>query len=98
MKMKNKASVLAILILLALPVPFSLITVLGSVISLANMGTVTLSTAIPLIAMALSGTYTFTYAFSAIKTVSSKKIGFPVFLPLIHIALTILFIALWIMI
>ena len=98
--MKNKTVLWGLMILQAMPVPISLITILGSVISLANIGVVmeqsVLLAVVSTVSMLLAGTYTLTYVFSAINTFSKKKISFISFLPIVHIALAIGFFALWI--
>ena len=98
--MKNKVIMWTVMILQALPIPISLITILGSIISLANIGVMieqSLFVAIvAAISMILAGTYSLTYLFSAIKTFADKRIGFVSFLPIVHIAVTALFMVLWI--
>jgi hypothetical protein len=98
--MKKKAILCGLMIVLALPVPISLITILGTIISLANISVVleqsVLLATFATTSMILAGTYTLTYVFSAINTLKQKKISFISFLPILHIALTIVFFALWI--
>ena len=98
--MKNKAILLGIMILQALPIPISLITIIGSTISFANIGVVieqsVFLAVVSTISMLLAGTYTLTYIFSAIKTFSKKKVTLFSFLPIVHILVAIGFFALWI--
>ena len=98
--MKNKVMIWVVMILQELPIPISLITILGSIISLANISVMieqSLFVAIvAAISMILAGTYSLTYLFSAIKTFNNKRISFVSFLPIVHIAVTVVFMVLWI--
>ena len=98
--MKNKVIMWTVMILQALPIPISLITILGSIISLANIGVMIeqslLVAIVAAISMILAGTYSLTYLFSAIKTFADKRISFVSLLPVVHIAVTALFMVLWI--
>ena len=98
--MKNKVMIWVVMILQALPIPISLITILGSIISLANIGVMIeqsmFVTVVATIFMILAGTYSLTYLFSAIKTFSKKRISFISFLPIVHIVVTVVFMVLWI--
>ena len=98
--MKNKVMIWIVMIFQALPIPISLITILGSIISLANIGVMieqSLFVAIvAAISMILAGTYSLTYLFSAIKTFANKRISFVSVLPIIHIVVTVVFMILWI--
>ena len=98
--MKNKVTMWVIIILQALPIPISLITILGSIISLANIGVMIEQSwfvaVIATVSMILAGTYTLTYLFAAIKTFQNKKINIISFLPIIHIIVTVGFFAIWI--
>ena len=89
-----------VMILQALPIPISLITILGSVISLANISVITEQSlfvaVVAVIFMILAGTYSLTYLFSAVKTFSKKRISFISFLPIVHIIITVVFMVLWI--
>ena len=89
-------------ILLALPIPVSLVSWIGTVISIANIGMTdwakpgeSLQGIVALITMLLAGTYLFTYSFSLIKTRSARKISFVSFLPILHLLLTVAFMFLW---
>ena len=98
--MKNKLIMWVVMILQALPIPISLITILGSVISLANISVITEQSlfvaVVAVIFMILAGTYSLTYLFSAVKTFSKKRISFISFLPIVHIIITVVFMVLWI--
>ena len=98
--MKNKAMMWGAMLLQALPIPISLITILGSIISLANIGVMIeqslFVTIVSTISMMLAGTYSLTYLFSAIKTFANKRLSFISFLPAIHIIVTVAFMTLWI--
>ena len=98
--MKNKVLMWGVMISQALPIPISLITILGSIISLANIGVIVeQSLFVALVAaifMILAGTYPLTYLFSAIKTFTNKRISFVSFFPIVHIAVTVVFMVLWI--
>ncbi len=98
--MKNKVMIWIVMILQALPIPISLITILGSIISLANISVMIeqslFVTIVAAISMILAGTYSLTYLFSATKTFANKRISFVSFLPIIHIVVTVVFMILWI--
>ena len=98
--MKNKVMIWVVMILQALPIPISLVTILGSIISLANISImIEQSLFVAIVAttsMILAGTYSLTYLFSAIKTFANKRISFVSFLPIIHIVVTAVFMILWI--
>ena len=98
--MKNKVLMWGIMISQALPIPISLITIFGSIISLANIGVMVEQSlfvaVVATIFMILAGTYSLTYLFSAIKTFANKRISFVSFLPIIHIVVTVVFMILWI--
>ena len=98
--MRNKTIMWVVMILQALPIPISLITILGSIISLANIGVVVEQSlfvaVVAAIFMILAGTYSLTYLFSAIKTFTKKRISFISLLPIVHIVVTVVFMVLWI--
>ncbi len=98
--MKNKVLMWVVMILQTLPIPISLITILGSIISLANIGVMVEQSlfvaVVAAIFMILAGTYSLTYLFSAIRTFANKRISFVSFLPIVHIAVTAVFMVLWI--
>ncbi len=84
--MKHKLAAILLFIFQGIPIPFSLVSILGSVISLANIGMAG-STALAIIstlAMFFTGTYTITYVVSLVITIVQKKVKFYSFLPLIH--------------
>ncbi len=98
MSIKQKALIIGVFAVQALPIPVSLITILGSLISTANIGMASgslLVTIISIIAMVLAGTYSLTYVFSLINVYSKKKLSFISFLPIIHLVLAMVFVALW---
>ena len=98
--MKNKVLMWGVMISQALPIPISLITILGSIISLANIGVIVEQSlfvaVVAVIFMILAGTYPLTYLFSAIWTFANKRISSVSFLPVVHIAVTAVFMVLWI--
>lgn len=98
--MKNKVLIWTITITQALPVPISLITILGSLISLANIGMLSeqsiLLAIVAVSSMLLSGTYSITYIISTINTFRKKKLSIISFLPIVHIIITLVFFAIWI--
>ena len=98
--MRNKTMMWVVMILQALPIPISLITILGSIISLANIGVMVEQSlfvaVVATIFMILAGTYSLTYLFSAIRTFANKRISSVSFLPVVHIAVTAVFMVLWI--
>lgn len=98
--MKNKGLIWAVTIILALPVPISLISILGSIISLANIGVLSensfLLALVAFLSMILAGTYSITYFFSTINTFRHKKLSIISFLPIFHILITSIFFILWI--
>lgn len=97
--MKNKALILTVTVIQALPVPWSLITILGSIISLANIEMVSdrsfLLSIVAVLSMLLAGTYSITYIASTVNTLHKKRLSFISFLPLVHIIITLLFFAMW---
>ncbi len=96
-EMKNKFWVIVLYVLQAIPIPFSLISILGSIISLANIGMVESTTLaiVSFLAMFLADTYTITYVVSFVVTVIKKKVKFYSFLPVIHLIVAVLFMILW---
>ena len=99
-EMKNKALIWTVTVIQALPVPISLITILGSVISLANIGMLSNQSFLLAIAavfsMFLAGTYSITYIASTINTFHKKKLSIISFLPIVHIIITLVFFTMWI--
>ncbi len=99
-KMKNKALIWIVSVILALPVPISLITVLGSVISLANIGMLFnqsfLLAITAVLSMLLAGTYSITYIVSTFHTFRRKKLNIISSLPIFHILVTLALFVAWI--
>lgn len=98
--MKLKALIWTVTLLQAVPIPFSLMTILGSVISLANIGMLFdqsfLLAFASALSMLLAGTYSVTYIYSTINTFQKKKLCVISFLPALHILITLAFFAIWI--
>ena len=89
-------------ILLALPIPVSVVSWIGTIMAVANIGMTnwakpgeSLQGIVALMTMVLAGTYLFTYSFSLIKTRASKKLSLVSFLPIAHLLLTVAFMFLW---
>lgn len=95
--MKNKVFVIILFTFQALPIPISLISILGSIISIANIGMAEncFGIVIPIITMFLAATYTIPYVISLLLTIKNKKIHIYSFIPIMHLVLTILFFFLW---
>ena len=82
-------------IIMALPIPVSMLTWIGTIISIANIGA-TGGEGVPgyfhrlvaVLSMLLAGTYIIPYVFSLIRMIMVKKITFSMFLPIIHIVVT----------
>ena len=98
--MKNKVLIWTVTVIQALPVPISLITILGSIISLANIRMISdqsfLLALTAVLSMLLAGTYSITYIASTINTFHKKKLSIMSFLPIVHIIITLIFFAMWI--
>ncbi len=95
--MKHKFWAVLLYVLQGIPIPFSLISILGSIISLANIGMAgsTALAIISILAMFFTGTYIITYIVSLAITIIKKKVKFYSFLPLIHAVVAGLFLFLW---
>lgn len=98
----NKKSIILLFILLALPIPFSLISWIGTLMSVVNIGMTNWSEfsefiqgAVALITMFLAGTYLVTYFLSLKVTLKNKRISLISLSPIFHIALFGIFLALW---
>ena len=98
----KKALCVLYYILMALPIPVSMITWIGTLISVANIGATggegilgTIHELVALLSMLLAGTYLITYVFSLIRMCKMKKVTFSTFLPVIHILVTCIFIWGW---
>ena len=97
--MKNKLWIWIVTAVYALPLPISLVSILGTIISIANIGasnndSVSL-TVIAVISMILAGTYLVTYTVTTIFTFFKKKLNFINLLPLFHILLTVASCVVW---
>ena len=95
--MKNKSKTIFLYIIQALPIPFSLVSIIGTIISLANIGMAesVFQAMVSTLAMVFASTYTITYIISLIITLTKKKIKFYSFLPIVHIIVAIAFLVLW---
>ncbi len=95
--MKNKTLITILFIFQALPIPISLVSILGSIISIANIGMVEsfLERIISVIAMLLAATYAISYKLSLKYTIKNKKLHIYSFIPIMHLLLTALFFILW---
>ena len=98
----KKALCVLYYILMALPIPISMITWIGTLISVANIGATggegligTIHELVALLSMLLAGTYLIPYVFSLIRMCKIKKVTFSMFLPVIHILVTCIFIWGW---
>lgn len=94
----RKILVILLFILFALPIPLSLISWIGTIISVANMSMINwsilsecLQGIVAVIAMLLAGTYLVSYIISLCATWKNKKITIISFLPLFHIVLFSIF-------
>ena len=99
---RNKPLTWAVMILQALPIPLSLISILGSLISLANIGmTAELfspwTAVCAVVTMILAGTYVIPYVVAAKVTAVRKRLGWVSFLPVLHIVMTAVFCVMWVM-
>ena len=98
--MNNKVLIWTVTVIQALPLPVSLVTIIGSMISLANIGMLFdysfLLAISSVLSMFLAGTYSITYIASTINTFRKKKLSFISFLPIVHITITLVFFVMWI--
>ena len=99
---QSKPFVWAVMILQALPIPLSLVSILGSLISLANIGMTaelysSWTAVCAVVTMILAGTYTIPYVVAAVVTFSRKRLGWFSFLPLLHLLVTAVFCVMWAM-
>ncbi len=99
---QSKPLLWAVMLLQALPIPLSLISILGSLISLANIGmTAELfspwTAVCAVITMALAGTYVIPYVVAAAVTAVRKRLSWVSFLPVLHIVMTAVFCVMWVM-
>ena len=100
--MKNKKTIICMYIILALPIPISLLTWIGTMVSIANIGMikadnagVLITTIVSLSAMILAGIYPATYGISLFRTLRNRRLKLVSFLPIIHILLIAILILLW---
>lgn len=99
---EHKTSIIILFIFFALPIPLSLISWIGTLISVANIGMINWSVfsqfiqgLVSVITMLLAGTYLVTYIISLSVTLKNKNISLISFLPLLHIVLFSIFFAFW---
>lgn len=100
--MKNKITVIIMYLILALPVPISLLTWIGTIMSVASIGMlkidnvgVLITTLVAFSAMILAGTYPVSYSVSLYKTIENKRLKLVSFLPVAHILLAAIMIYIW---
>ena len=97
--MKNKLSIWIVTVVYAIPLPISLITILGSIISIANIGATANESVvlaiISVIAMVLAGTYSITYFFTTSYTFHKKRLSLINLFPLFHILFAIVSCVIW---
>ena len=96
----KKALCVLYYIFMAIPIPFSMITWLGTIMAFANIGMLSIEDIvgasflnvinglIALTAMLLSGTYLIPYIYSLDRMKKVKRVTFSMFLPVIHIVVT----------
>lgn len=99
---QSKPLMWVVMILQALPIPLSLVSILGSLISLANIGmTAELSSpwtvVCAVVTMILAGTYVIPFAVAAVVTFSRKRLGWVSALPVLHLLVTAVFCVMWVM-
>lgn len=99
---ERKTSIIILFIIFALPTPLSLISWIGTLIAIANIGMTNWSefsqciqALIALITMLLAGTYLVTYIISLNATLKNKKISLFSFLPMLHVTLFSIFYIIW---
>ena len=99
---KSKAAIIIIFILYALPIPLSLASWIGTIMAIAAIGmedwasgSAWIQAIVAGIAMLVAGTYLVSYIISLIKTLKNKKLSKVSLLPLLHIIITILLLAVW---
>lgn len=88
--------------IMALPIPLSMITWIGTLISVANIGATggegviaIIHKIVALLSMLLAGTYLIPYIFSLARMLKIRKVTFSMFLPIIHIVITCIFLWCW---
>lgn len=99
---KKTLLAIALFVVLAIPIPISVASWIGTVMQMASLGKAELNNAkdwmllvASLATMLLAGTYAITYVYSLAKTIKSKEIAFASFLPVWHAALTYVFFLIW---
>ena len=97
--MKNMPGIWIVTVVSAIPLPISLITILGSIISIANIRATAdesvVLAIVSLISMVLAGTYSITYVITTIFTFHKKRLSFINLLPPLHILLAIVSCVIW---
>ena len=87
--MQNKKLITALIAVQALPLPFSLFSLLGTVPSFMYIGDILekslLVALFEIIFTVLLVTYTVTFVFAAMKTLENEEITFISFLPSLHL-------------
>lgn len=98
----SKPFMIFLFVLLGLPVPFSLLSWIGTIMSVANMGMVNwgkfserTQMISGLIAMLLAGTYLITYIISLLIALKKGKVSPIIFLPVAHILLFVIAMTVW---
>ena len=89
-------------VVMSLPIPVSVLSWLGTLISAANIGMTggdgilgIIHRVVALLAMLLAGTYLLSYLKSVMTMRKTKKITFFTFLPVLHLVTACAFIYLW---
>lgn len=100
--MKHKKTMIFLYIIMAIPIPLSLLTWIPSIMSIASIGMMEIDSARELItaivslsAMILAGTYCVSYAVALDKTIKNKGLKPISFLPVLHILLAVLMLYAW---
>lgn len=95
--MLGKIFMYGLLIVMAIPVPFSLMSWIGTLISLGAFANVNwhdaksvLEAIIFALGMIMAGTYVVTYIFAAIYTLKQGEISLVTVLPIIHLIIFII--------
>lgn len=90
----NRIIIILLFIIFALPIPLSLLSWIGTIISVSDMGMIKrtefieyIQMIMALTTMLLAGTYLITYMISLRFTLKNKKISHITFLPMVHIVL-----------
>ncbi len=98
--MKNKVLYVIYYIIMALPIPISLVSWIGTLISVADMGMTKINgiiefiyCVVALLTMLLAGTYAITYCYSLLNI--KKKKAIITLLPILHIIITGVMLFIW---